>query len=271
MTIVSGKKIQKEIIADLKEKLSRVDVLPILHIVYVGSDSVIESFMRIKKRVGDELGIEVRITRLEESVEQQEVERIVLEVCNGADSRDGVVIQLPLPDHLDRESILGIVPVEMDVDVLSHNAYVRFVGGVSSVIPPVVGAMLEVLHAHDILLQDKNIVVVGQGMLTGRPLVAWLQQKGLPYKVITESTKGREDILRQADILFTATGVPGLITPELIQEGVVLIDAGTSIQSGALAGDVHPDCIEKASVTTPTPGGIGPITVAVLFRNLVIK
>ncbi|MFT7557740.1 MAG: methylenetetrahydrofolate dehydrogenase (NADP+)/methenyltetrahydrofolate cyclohydrolase [Planctomycetota bacterium] len=271
MSIISGKKIQKNIITSLQEKLSHMSQRPKLFLIYVGVDPVIERFMRFKKKVGEQLGIEVYITKLSDRAQQAEVEAAVSKVCAQANDVDGVVIQLPLPVHLDKEVILGLVPVHMDVDILSHNAYVRYVGGVSTMVPPVVGAMIAVLEEYKVLQEDKKIVVVGQGELVGRPLVVWLQQQGLPYQVITKSIEGREDILRSADILFTGTGVPGLITPEHIKEGVVLIDAGTSEQSGVLVGDIDPSCADKAYLMTPTPGGIGPITIAVLFRNLICK
>jgi len=136
-------------------------------------------------------------------------------------------------------------------------------------LPPVVGAIKELSKRQHVVFAGAKVVVVGEGRLVGKPAALWAKKQGAQVKVIHRNTERPEEILKTADIIISGAGDPGIIKPEMIKEGVVIFDAGTSEEGGVLKGDANPACADKATLFTPVPGGIGPITVAVLLRNLV--
>ena len=232
---VDGKKIAEDIVAGLGSALHGKR----LGIVVGTPDSATDSFIKIKSRVAGRLGVEVVRGELEE----------LLKTC------DGVIVQLPIPDS---EALLAALPPEKDVDAL---------GLAPMVAPPVAGAIAEVLSRSGVDPRGKSAVVVGSGRLVGAPAAKLLRGLGADVSVITQ-THGSLSELAGADIVVLGAGEPGLIKPAMLKQGVILIDAGTSEQGGKLAGDADPSCAEVASVFTPVPGGIGPIAVAMIFKNL---
>ena len=180
-------------------------------------------------------------------------------------------MQLALPEHIDTKAILDAVPVEKDIDVLSSKSRERFEKGELDITPPVVGAIKEIVEREQVEFGGKNVVVVGKGSLVGGPAALWFKNKGANVTVVDQDTNNITEVTQNADIIVSGAGVPGLITPDMIKEGMVLLDAGTSEQGGKLKGDADPACAEKASIFTPVPGGIGPITIATLLQNLVTR
>jgi methylenetetrahydrofolate dehydrogenase (NADP+)/methenyltetrahydrofolate cyclohydrolase len=169
------------------------------------------------------------------------------------------VVQLPLPKQINANKILDLIPSDKDVDALSENA---------SVLAPVAGAVREVLERNQVELEGKKILVVGQGRLVGRPVAIWLAQEGYEVETADINTKNLAELTNRADVIITGVGKPGLIKLEDIKEGAILIDTGTSESAGKLMGDVDPTCAVKCSLLSPVPGGVGPITVAMIFKNL---
>jgi methylenetetrahydrofolate dehydrogenase (NADP+)/methenyltetrahydrofolate cyclohydrolase len=168
---------------------------------------------------------------------------------------------------MDTDFIVNAIPLEKDADVLSQLAYEAFEKSVQpSLLPPVVGAIKEVFDRHAIDPTGKQTVIVGNGKLVGLPASVWLQSLGADVIVLTRNTFS-EEVIRDADIVISGAGAPHLIKPDMLKEGVVLIDAGTSESNGAIAGDADPACADVASIFTPVPGGMGPIAVACLFKN----
>ena len=158
--------------------------------------------------------------------------------------------------------MLDAIPKKKDVDSLSAR---------SNYSAPVVEAVREILKRKDISLEDKNILVIGQGRLVGKPISGWLAKEELKFQVADIDTGNISELTKKADVIISGAGSAHLIKPEMIKDDVVLIDAGTSEMSGSVVGDAHPECAEKSKVFTPVPGGVGPITVAMLFKNLLSK
>lgn len=265
--IVDGKAIAERIFSALRQEVKDKNVKPTLGVVYVGDNPVIDNFVSIKKRKGEEIGVQVEILKFDPNIKESD---LIAAIKNEAKSGkySGLIVQLPLPPQFDPQMVLNAVPQNLDVDVLAQETLKTYVEGEIHFIPPVAGAVEEVLTFHNIDLVDKKIVLIGKGRLVGNPVHFWLQKKGISHEVIDEYA----DIsayIPNADVIISGAGVPGLITPEIIKEGVVLIDAGTSEQGGRIVGDVDSRCEGKASFFTPVPGGIGPITAAMLFRNIV--
>jgi methylenetetrahydrofolate dehydrogenase (NADP+)/methenyltetrahydrofolate cyclohydrolase len=187
-----------------------------------------------------------------------------------APGADAVIVQLPLPEHLNQEVILASIPLQQDADVLSPEAYTAFEQDhVGALIPPVAAAVKEICGRANVEIAGARALVVGNGRLVGQPVWHWLQQQGASALIVTRATQETiPTLLPNMDIVVTGAGSPNLIQPQHLKEGVVLIDAGTSESNGAIVGDINPACAEKASVFTPVPGGVGPIAVACLFHNV---
>lgn len=214
------------------------------------ASAVTASFVRIKKRVADRLGISILET---DSFD---------EAC----SCDGVIVQLPLPKIIDTDTIRNAIPLKKDIDCLSDRAFQEFEKG-SFPPPPVPRAMREILAHHDVSVSGKQVVVVGQGRLVGLPAATMFRQMGASVSVVRRGEPVAEKT-ETADIVVLGAGEPNLLTPSMIKEGVIILDAGTSEASGVVVGDADPRCEGKASLMTPVPGGIGPIAVVEIFANL---
>ena len=158
---------------------------------------------------------------------------------------------------------------EKDVDVLSARAVGNFSVGKSRIAPTVVGAIQELFLEYKIDVKGKNVAILGAGALVGKPVAMWLMRESSVVTVITEETPNPEEILKSADIIISGIGKPGYITGDMVKDGVVVVDAGTSESEGKIRGDVDFDSVsKKASYLTPVPGGVGPLTVAMIFKNL---
>lgn len=266
--IIDGKAIADRFRREIADTVATQERRPVLAVVVVGDDPVMQRFVRIKKDFAAACDIHIEEHAFKGTIDTDTLLRKVEDLALD-DSVHGILVQLPLPEHVDTETILGAIPVEKDVDVISPTSLTAFAAGTSTVLPPVIGALKEVLTEAGVQIEGKHVVVMGQGYLVGKPAATWLAVEGAHVTVLDEKDG---DIIGQtgnADILVLGAGVPGLIQPDMIRDGVVLLDAGTSESAGKLRGDADPSCASKCSVFTPVPGGIGPLTVAILFKNLI--
>lgn len=256
--IIDGKKIAEDVVAKLNIERPLLPKDVRLGIVLTDGDMATASFVRIKERVAERLGIVVVRETLSPDATTEEaiacVERL-------AKMTDGVVVQLPLPKSVDTEAVLAAIPLSQDPDVINPDPRVRMVR------PPIAEAISEIFLQSDVAAKQKKAVVVGMGRLVGAPAFELLSDLGAEVSAVTLEQGSLEE-LQDADIVILGAGKPALVTPDLLKPGVVLIDAGTSEASGKLVGDADPRCAEVAAVFTPVPGGVGPIAVAMLFRNL---
>lgn len=256
--IVDGRALSRELLSSVRGTISRPYSV---RAVTVSPSKATQSYLSIKKKKAEEAGMQMEVIELpEESTTEELVQSVKKE---GADA---IIVQLPLPAHIDTEQVVNSIPLSKDADILSEAAYNAFLQG-KGLLPPVVGAVKEIFERHNVSLADKQILVIGAGKLVGRPVSTWLTQLG--HSVITvRSSEERDKYIQNANIVITGTGKPHSIIKDMLKEGVVLIDAGTSESNGALMGDADPSCSEKASLFTPVPGGVGPVAVACLFKNV---
>jgi len=264
---IDGRAIAEDIKKDLKEHVSNMEHAPQLAIVYAGNDEVVSRFTGSKQRFGESIGVSVDVFNYPENIEEDELR---MEVISIAKNHQGVIIQLPLPGHIAPQKILNEIPPEKDVDVLSEEGIKKFLSE-GAILPPVVGAIREIFARNNISVGGRHVVVMGQGRLVGIPVAAWIRKNGVEPEIVCKETPNAAATIKEADILITGVGSPGLIDPEIIKDGAVLVDAGTATVVGTrnLAGDADSRCEEKCSLFTPVPGGIGPITVAMVFKNLI--
>ncbi len=256
-------KLKEKIILNLKDKPKKE-----VCFVIFGNDPASKQFVAMKCRFAESLGIKTTVEAHPESLSFDQVEKVIRDIT----SRDvvGMVIQLPLPKDLPTQEVLNMVPVELDIDVLSDKAKTLYKNKSIEKVPPVSRAISEILEFYNIEIENKEILIIGTGKLVGEPVSAMFKSKNIQFKVIDKNTDMSlsKKLIYSADIIISGAGSPYMIKPDMIKEGVILIDAGTSEQNGKIVGDVDPGCSDKAGLITPVPGGVGPVTLASLFLNI---
>lgn len=262
--IINGKEIATRLYAQLKERRTKIARPLTLGVLIMGTDPVIEQFVQIKSHAAQKLDIGVTTVHmpvfmsLSGATRADQVADSIKELSSHSDA---VIVQLPLPPHIDIDRVLCAIPPEKDVDALNPAVSEE----AKLVHAPVALAVLEILKSAGIETAGKKVAVVGAGRLVGAPCALLLREYGASVAVLTEGESLQP--LKDADIVISGAGKAGLIQPDDLKEGVVLIDAGTSESAGEIRGDIDPACAEIASVFTPVPGGVGPIAVAMIFKN----
>ncbi|OGF52526.1 hypothetical protein A3I27_02835 [Candidatus Giovannonibacteria bacterium RIFCSPLOWO2_02_FULL_43_11b] len=266
--IVNGKAIAQKIKSSLKEEISKSGKKIRLAVLKVGKDPVTAKYLEVKKKFAEAIGVDVRIYEVSVDISNNKLREKLSEIVH-IEENTGVIVQLPLPEKINMQYILDAIIPEKDPDMLSSRALGKFSTGKSRILPPVVGAIKAIFDENKIELKGKNAVVVGAGKLVGKPVASWLIGEGATVSVIDENTKNPEDYTKKADIIISGVGKPKIIKGDMVQDGVIAIDCGTSESSGQVVGDIDPDISKKASIFAPVPGGVGPITIAMLFKNLI--
>src|SRR3989344_4310413 len=261
-------KIAQKIKSALKEEISRSKRKIRLAVLKVGDDPVTAKYLEVKKKFAEAIGVDVRIYEVPVDISNNKLRERLSEIVH-IEENDGVIVQLPMPAGINMQYILDAITLEKDPDMLSSKSWGKFSTGKSKIFPPVVGAIKTIFDENKTELKGKNAVVVGAGRLVGKPVAAWLIGEGTTVSVIDENTKNPEDYTKKADIIISGVGKPRLIKADMVRDGVVAIDCGTSESSGTVSGDIDLDVSKKASTFAPVPGGVGPITIAMLFRNLI--
>lgn len=269
MILLDGKKLAQKMLDILKKEISESKKELRLAAVFVGDNQITKKFLEQKKGAAQDIGLGLRIYDFPETISTNELRGRLAEIVH-EEKNTGVIVQLPLPEHINTQYILNAIVPEKDVDVLSARALGNFFVGKSEVLPPVVGAVRAFFDEYGIECRGKHAVVVGAGKLVGKPVAVWLMNEGAAVSVVNEFTKDTSEFTKRGDIIISGAGKPKLITGDMVKEGVVVIDAGTSEAEGKVVGDVDFDSVSpKASFITPVPGGVGPVTVAMLFKNLI--
>ncbi len=261
MTLVDGRSIAADIRTAVQKDIATCGRTLRLGIVACAPNFETKTYLDLKEKTAATLGVVVERVQLAAEVDTATVTAAVLAL---ADRTDGVIVQLPLPEHIDREAVLAAVPREKDVDAFSYS------GEVTEVLPPVIGAIQEISQRENVVWKGAHVVIFGSGKLVGQPARDFAQTTGAEVVVVTEATPAEEaaELATVADIIILGVGKPQLLTLAMVKDGVVVFDAGASEDGGVIVGDADPEIAIKASVFTPVPGGIGPITIALIFRNL---
>lgn len=264
---INGKEIQGVIRGEVREAIARNQRSLHLVVISAGDDPVIRNFINIKKRFAADVGVVFSERSFPKDASLTQIEETLREL-NDDPAITGIIVQLPLPSHLDTDVVLASIAPTKDVDVLSLGTYTLFQEGSSAIFPPVTGAIAEICVRHKIVIENHHVVILGNGRLVGAPAAVWFRAQGGRVTVFDKLNPPSPADISSADIIVCGMGQAGYIKPDMVKKGVVLLDAGTSESRGVIVGDVDPRCEEIASIFTPVPGGIGPITVAMIFRNL---
>ena len=262
---INGKDIAKDIRETLALAFATLETPARVIVFVLSEDEATKQYIGIKERVGGALGVQITVERMPEETTTEELVRAI---TDAAFLCEGIIVQLPLPKHIDLEAVRDAIPRPLDIDCLGSAAYDDFEAGTGIVMPPVVAAFEHILRLSEIPLRGKNVVVVGHGRLVGMPAAIWFKRHSAHVAVADSATGDLSSLTKGADIIVLGAGVPNLLTPEMIKEGAVILDAGASEAGGKVVGDADPACAEKAALFTPVPGGIGPIAIAMLFSNL---
>jgi methylenetetrahydrofolate dehydrogenase (NADP+)/methenyltetrahydrofolate cyclohydrolase len=259
--VVDGKALAAELLALVRARVAaRPQGAPRLAVIACDPNLPTQKYLALKERTAASVGIQLMVTTLPATATTDDV---VAAITAAVTQVAGVVVQLPLPPHIDREVVLAAVPASHDPDGF---AYGRVAG---ACLPPVVGAIAAIAERHHVTFTGQRVVVLGGGRLVGAPAAAWCVAQGAQVTHLTApDPTAQVAALQTADILISGIGVPHAITSDQVPQGIVIFDAGTSEDGGVIMGDVHPAVARQAGVYTPVPGGIGPLTIALLLQNL---
>jgi methylenetetrahydrofolate dehydrogenase (NADP+)/methenyltetrahydrofolate cyclohydrolase len=278
-TLIDGRKIstdiKQEIAAKVAERKARNKKIPHLAIILVGDDGASQTYVDHKVKACKEVGFHYTMMRFADTISEEKLMKHIDHV-NNDDDVDGFIVQLPLPAHISVEKITEKIRSDKDVDGFTNHNFGSIVSKNPLIMPATPFGVMELLRRYNIETEGKHAVVVGASRLTGAPLSMMLAEQG--HATVTICHKYTKDIVsftRSADILITAVGKPGLITADMVKEGAVVIDIGTTRVEGpqykngfTLKGDVDfKPVAAKASYITPVPGGVGPMTIASLLLN----
>jgi len=268
MIILNGKKLAGEILAKVKKGIKSRRLRLGLAVILVGDNPISKIYIRQKEKACQKVRIIFRLFKFPAKIKIEKLKRDIEEIVRDPDN-SGIIIQLPLPNNFNTQEILNLIPPEKDIDVLSETSLGKFSQKTLPILPPVVSGIANLLKKHKIKIQGKNILIIGIGRLVGYPLAIWFLQENATVSVINKYSKDILSFTKKADILISGVGKPNLIEGNMVKKGVVVIDAGTSVENGKLRGDIDFKSVsKKASYITPVPGGVGPMTVACLIENL---
>ena len=272
-TKLDGTLYRDEIFADLAQRVSALKdkgITPGLATVLVGEDPGSQSYVKMKHRDCEKLGINSIRKDLPADITQEELEAVIDEL-NADDACTGYIVQLPLPKHLDENAILERIDPAKDADGLHPVNLGKLVLNEEAPLPCTPNGCLHLLRRFGVELDGAKTVVIGRGVTVGRPIGLMLTRRS-ENSTVTLCHTGTKDLAaetREADIVIAAAGQPHMLTADMIKEGAALLDVGVSRVDGKLTGDIHPDCWDKAGFVSPNPGGVGPLTRAFLVRNIV--
>lgn len=271
--IINGKELSIKIKHELSKEvklLKSKNVVPGLAVVLVGNDEASKIYVRNKQKSCSEVGIYSEKYELPENTSEEQILNLV-EDLNKKENIDGVLVQLPLPKHIDEDKIIDLISPFKDVDAFHPFNVGKIMIGKNGFVPCTPEGIMEILSSQDISITGKNCVVVGSSNIVGKPMAMLLINQNATVTVCNKYTKNLKEHCKNADILIVAVGKAKLITADMVKTGAVVIDVGINRdENGKLCGDVDFEEVEKiASYITPVPGGVGPMTIAMLLKNTI--
>ena len=268
MILIDGKKLSQEILTQTKTEIEKLSFQPVFCDILVGDNKVSLQYVNMKAQKATSVGILFHRANFPESINTEELVKEIKNL-NQIPNMCGIILQLPLPSHIDAQTALDAVDPKLDVDCLGSIRGEKFYSGDTEIGFPTALACMELLNSLNLDLKDKKIVVLGQGNLVGRPVTTLFNFLKIFPTVIRSQTEGKEVLIKEADIIISGIGKGKYITGDMIKKGAILIDAGTSESGSGIVGDVDLESVKDvASYVSPVPGGVGPMTVAMLLKNV---
>lgn len=266
--IMDGKSLKNEILSGLAEKVKALDKVPTLCVIQVGDDEASNVYINQKRKMCNDIGYNFIHEKYDDSITEDELLKNI-ERFNSNDNIDAILVQMPLPSGINEKSIQNAVNKYKDVDGLNDSNIVDLISGKSSLYPCTACGVISLLDKYGVTLEGSNVVIVGRSSLVGMPLFHMLENRNATVTLCHSKTRNLQSITKNADIIISATGVKGLIKEDMVNNNAVVVDVGITRENGKLYGDVDFDNVsKKASLITPVPGGVGPMTIASLAQNV---
>lgn len=271
MTLLDGKTCSEEILKEVQEEISKLEKKLTLALILVGEDPASMVYVRNKNKVCYDLGIETRNYYLEENASQKELLSIIND-CNNDSTITAILVQMPLPSHINSFDVLNAIDPKKDVDGLGLvNQGKLFNNRKDVIIPATPLGIMNLLKRYHLPIASRNVVIVGRSQLVGKPAAMLFLNNNATVTIAHSKTEDLKEITRKADILVVAVGKPKYITVDMVKKDAIVIDVGINRVEGKLVGDVDFDNVQDvASFITPVPKGVGPMTVASLMQNILL-
>ena len=269
--IIDGKKISAQVKDECKERVAREKLDVTLAVIQVGNDPASTVYVGNKKKACEYIGIHSLSYELPEETTEEELLQLVEEL-NGKDSVNGILVQLPLPSHIDEDKVIETISPKKDVDGFHPQSVGALSIGQPGFVSCTPAGVIQLLKRSGVEMDGKECVIVGRSNIVGKPMAMLMLRENATVTVCHSHTANLKEVTKRADILIVAIGKPKFITADYVKEGAVVIDVGIHRpEGGKLCGDVDFDSVEPiASAITPVPGGVGPMTIAMLLHNVVI-
>lgn len=270
--ILDGKKTSSQIKEEIKEELKgikeKVGKVPGLAIVLVGENPASKIYVNSKIKGCAELGFESFAHYLPENVTEEELLNVIREL-NEDEKVDGILVQLPLPKHIDEKKVVDTIAFSKDVDGFKpENIGLLFLGDKNSIKPCTPSGIVELFKRYELEVEGKDVVIIGRSNIVGKPMAGFFINEGATVTICNSKTKNLADKLKEADIIVAAMGVAKFVKADMVKDGAIIIDVGINRTEEGLFGDVDFENVApKCKWITPVPGGVGPMTVAMLFKN----
>ncbi len=266
--IIDGKKIASRILTNLQSSILNLKTKPKFAVIYVGSDKPSKTYIMRKREAAKKVGIDFELRQYPTKITNKQLTAELNKIQKDK-TLSGLIIQLPIPKHLNTQKLLDCVKPGLDVDCLNSQHVETQNFASLHILPPTPAAILKILKHLKVNLKKAKFTIVGMGKLVGEPLVEILRARDADVLTCDKNTKDTKKRCLQADVLITAVGKRNLITADMVKKGAIVIDAGASFYNHKMYGDVDFNAVsKKASRITPVPGGVGPITVAMLLKNV---
>ena len=274
MKILDGKAVSLKVKESVKvraDELKKFGVEPTLAVVLVGEDKASQTYVRAKEKACNEYGIKSVAHRLSENTTQNELLALI-NVLNLDDSIHGILVQLPLPKHIDTNVVLAAIDPRKDVDGFHAVNVGKLVSGLEGFVPCTPLGVMEILKEYGIDVAGLNAVVIGRSNIVGKPMANLLLNASATVTVTHSKTKNLKEICKNADLIIAAIGKPFFLKADMVKDGAVVVDVGINrLDDGRLVGDVDfEEVAPKCSYITPVPGGVGPMTIAMLLNNTIL-
>ena len=274
MKILDGKAVSLKVKESVKvraDEIKKFGVEPTLAVVLVGEDKASQTYVRAKEKACNEYGIKSVAHRLSENTTQNELLALI-NVLNLDDSIHGILVQLPLPKHIDTNVVLAAIDPRKDVDGFHAVNVGKLVSGLEGFVPCTPLGVMEILKEYGIDVAGLNAVVIGRSNIVGKPMANLLLNASATVTVTHSKTKNLKEICKNADLIVAAIGKPFFLKADMVKDGAVVVDVGINrLDDGRLVGDVDFDEVApKCSYITPVPGGVGPMTIAMLLNNTIL-
>lgn len=270
MTIMDGKMLRDKILDEVKDKIEKNNLKLKLAIILVGDNEASKIYVRNKEKACEYVGVKCDTYLLDNNTSENEVINLI-DKLNNDDEVTGIILQSPVPNHIDFDKCAGTIKYYKDVDGFTKDNIYNLYMNKDGLVPCTVKGIIRLLDEYKIEIEGKHVVIIGRGNIVGKPLIHAMMNRNATVTVCHSKTKNLEDICRTADILVSAAGKPNLIIKEMIKDGAAVIDVGISKVDNKVVGDTNIDEIkDKCSYITPVPGGVGPMTVAMIMENILL-